>query len=72
VARLPARFLPAAFAAGVLTLVATPARADEEKPGDAPVATKAIRWVEGFAAGAAEGAKSGKVLFVYFGRHHPT
>ena len=31
-----------------------------------------IQWVDGWAAGKAEAAKSGKLIFLYFGRHTPT
>jgi hypothetical protein len=30
-----------------------------------------IQWVDGWAAGQAQAAKDGKLIFLYFGRHAP-
>ena len=56
-----------------LALVAAPAtsaRADDVKKDTAP-AKSTIQWVEGWAAGRAAAAKSGKLMLVYVHRTNP-
>ena len=58
---------------GSFFLGGSPVLADDEMPSGGPAAeTKTIQWIDGFAAATAAAKKSGKIMFVYFGRHHPT
>lgn len=62
---LARRALAAALFVGLCS--ASAARAE-----DPPAGVAGIRWVDGFVAGAESARASGKLLFVYVGRHHPT
>jgi hypothetical protein len=54
---------------GAAVLTAAPALSEESGPKEA---AETIRWVDGWEAGRAAAAKSGKLLLVYVHRVSPT
>lgn len=70
------RFMPTALLLGLIAgaLLWGPGlailQAEDEAPEEAPEA-QGIQWVEGWAAGSAQAAKDGRLIFLYFGRHSP-
>lgn len=77
--RVTKRALRIAAAALVVVAGSLPARAEDTPPVAPPApepaaapAAVGVTWIDGWEAGRAEAAKSGKVMFVYVHRTSPT
>jgi hypothetical protein len=68
--RASVRLSAAGLILALLASSAAPARAEDD-PDTAPDAA-GITFVDGWAAGKAQAKASGKLVFLYFGRHTPT